>query len=215
MNKGRPEKVERTPHTARGVAQHQTLIEIAFHLIAEGGFEGLRTRDVAHRAGINVATLHYYFPTKEDLIQGVVDYLIDHFMSLHPPYDLTGPDAPLEALQQEFKDVYTDDRQANEAQIVFMEISLRSYRDPAVKQILLASDIHWQEHIASYLADGVRLGVFRPDLDPSVAAQGVIAIIKGFMLQSLLRGEDFPLDTISGEIVRWFMAQTATITAET
>src|SRR5947208_9570069 len=33
-----------------------------------------RTRDVAAKVGVNIATLHYYFPTKEKLIRGVVGY---------------------------------------------------------------------------------------------------------------------------------------------
>src|SRR6185437_3442673 len=47
----------RTPH---GVAQRRELVLAAFNLIAEKGFEGLRTRDVAQRADLNIATLHYY-----------------------------------------------------------------------------------------------------------------------------------------------------------
>ena len=37
--------------------------------IAHGrsGLAGARTRDIAAEAGITVATLHYYFPTKDDL----------------------------------------------------------------------------------------------------------------------------------------------------
>src|SRR5271157_2342927 len=55
------------------------LILIAYNHIAKRGFEGLRVRAVAAEAGINNATLHYYFPTKEDLIKGVVDHLIEKF----------------------------------------------------------------------------------------------------------------------------------------
>jgi AcrR family transcriptional regulator len=46
----------------------------AFSQIAEHGFEGLRTRDVAAEVGVNIATLHYYFPTKESLIRGVLEH---------------------------------------------------------------------------------------------------------------------------------------------
>ena len=33
--------------------------------------------EAARQAGINGATLHYYFPTKEDLIQAVAEYTIE------------------------------------------------------------------------------------------------------------------------------------------
>jgi AcrR family transcriptional regulator len=57
------------------------LVLAAYDLISEKGFEELRTRDVAMRVGVNIATLHYYFASKEDLIEGVVDYLLDLFSS--------------------------------------------------------------------------------------------------------------------------------------
>ena len=37
----------RAPHTAHGEAQRQALARAAYQIIAESGFEGLRTRDVA------------------------------------------------------------------------------------------------------------------------------------------------------------------------
>src|SRR4030088_693504 len=59
---------------ATAETRRQELVVAAFNLIAEHGFEGLRTRDVAAEVGVNIATLHYYFPTKESLIRGVGEY---------------------------------------------------------------------------------------------------------------------------------------------
>jgi AcrR family transcriptional regulator len=39
--------------------RRQELVLAAFHQIAERGFEGLRTREVAAEARVNIATLHY------------------------------------------------------------------------------------------------------------------------------------------------------------
>ena len=50
-------------------------------LIAERGFEGLRTRDIADRVGINIATLHYHVPTKEALIELVAQSMRDDFIA--------------------------------------------------------------------------------------------------------------------------------------
>lgn len=54
--------------------QRRSLIEAAYRIIAEQGLKGLRTRTVAAQVGLTHATLHYYFPTKETLIQAVIDY---------------------------------------------------------------------------------------------------------------------------------------------
>src|SRR5579871_1846303 len=96
------ERSEKTPHTAHGEAQRRALARAAYDLIAEKGFEGLRTRDVAERAGVNVATLHYYFKSKEDLIRGVVGLLREY---LSAPLLQPGSRGPLEELCRELADV--------------------------------------------------------------------------------------------------------------
>ena len=45
---------------------------IAYRRLAKAGFEGLSTRDIAADVGVNVATLHYYFPTKVALVRALV-----------------------------------------------------------------------------------------------------------------------------------------------
>src|ERR1700731_1757701 len=63
------------------------IVQAAYALIVEKGFEGLRTREASDRVGINSATLHYYFPTKEALIQGVVHYLMQELQTSRAPID--------------------------------------------------------------------------------------------------------------------------------
>src|SRR3989454_6739656 len=62
------------------------LVRAAYNQIAERGFEGLRTREVAGEVGVNIATLHYYFPTKEKLIEGVVEHAMERFRTTLAPH---------------------------------------------------------------------------------------------------------------------------------
>src|SRR5262249_3953507 len=64
-----------------GERRRQDLVEAAFTLIAEKGLEGLRTRDIAARAGVNISTLHYYFETKEALLVAVVQHVPQRFLA--------------------------------------------------------------------------------------------------------------------------------------
>jgi len=48
------------------------ILEAAERVFAERGFAVARTRDIAARAGVNVAQLHYYFGTKDDLYTSVL-----------------------------------------------------------------------------------------------------------------------------------------------
>src|ERR671930_1437805 len=64
--------------------RREALVVAAYQRIAADGFEGLRTRDVAADAGVNIATLHYYFPTKEALIRGVIGQAMQRFRETLP-----------------------------------------------------------------------------------------------------------------------------------
>src|SRR5258708_8338517 len=66
--------------------RRSALVLAAYRQIAEHGFEGLRTREVAAEVGVNIATLHYYFPTKESLIQAVLDHAMGRFRTTLAPH---------------------------------------------------------------------------------------------------------------------------------
>src|SRR5258708_12929187 len=66
--------------------RRQELVRATFEMIAKNGFEGLRTRDIADLVGVNIATLHYYFPTKESLIRPVLAQAMIRFRSTLPPH---------------------------------------------------------------------------------------------------------------------------------
>src|SRR5436309_13427251 len=88
------------------IDRRRALVAAAYQIIAESGFEGLRTRDVAARAGVNIATLHYYFATKEDLVRGVVELLAQEFATFRAPNQPPLEElAPREGLRSELEDV--------------------------------------------------------------------------------------------------------------
>lgn len=195
--------VPRAHYSPHGDSQRQqALVLAAFHLIAERGFEGLRTREVAARAGVNIATLHYYFATKEALIWGVRDYIAAQYLALHAPgYRQDG--TPLERLRMEFADAGYYEREQPELVAVLQELYLRAYRDPTVRAVLDDLGHHWYTGIEAVLRDGVRDGVFRTDLDPVAATHVITSFIRGWHFSSF----DTPdFDRECAEIERWLLA---------
>src|SRR5918911_3782659 len=75
---------ERPPGGAGKPDRRLALVAAAYRRIATDGFEGLRTRDIAADVGVNIATLHYYFPTKEALIRSVIGQAMQRFMATMP-----------------------------------------------------------------------------------------------------------------------------------
>jgi AcrR family transcriptional regulator len=116
--------------------RQQALVRAAFNQIAERGFEGLRTREVAAGVGLNIATLHYYFPTKEALIRGVVAHAMDRFRSTLAPHG-----SPADQLRNHLRAVRKLLRDEPEIGAVMGELALRSARDPSLARELDTDDV--------------------------------------------------------------------------
>lgn len=52
------------------------ILDAAEHVFAESGFAGARMSEIAQRAGLPKANLHYYFGTKEELYRAVLDAIL-------------------------------------------------------------------------------------------------------------------------------------------
>jgi AcrR family transcriptional regulator len=157
--------------------RHRQLIQVASRLIAEKGIEALRTRDIAAAAKINIATLHYHFPTKEALVQAVVADFIDQFRSARGGKH----DAELSALQLlrlEMQDVRTRLTSAQEQLAVLTELSIRARRDPAMAQILRHMDSGWHRQLSQILERGKESGEFRQDLETASAATAIMTQLR-------------------------------------
>jgi AcrR family transcriptional regulator len=141
----------------------------ARELIVEKGVEGLRTRDIAERVGINIATLHYHVPTKEALIRLVAETMKSEFRA----QSLARPRAHLSAVERlehefyDFREMYTEQP---EIIAVMGELIERSRRDPVIREAMAPMQGKWHRMVAEIMAAGRAEGSFRPDLDPEPAA---------------------------------------------
>jgi AcrR family transcriptional regulator len=195
-------------HTAHGEEQQAALVRVAFDLIAQRGFEGLRTRDVAAGAGVNIATLHYYFRTKEDLIRGVLAAAVKGFRSQEAYEVGTAAPGPLVQLRAFLRSRQRQMLENPELFTVLLELSTRAIRDPGIRAIMAQTDEEWRAHLADLLHAGVEAGVLRSDLDVPAAAAGLIALSKGVHLQMVMRPDAVP-DGLDAETERWLTGRRA------
>ena len=141
----------------------------AREIIVEKGLEGLRTRDIAARVGINIATLHYHVPSKEALIALVAESIRFDFRAQslrNPRHGRTG----LEQLHMEFDDFRETTREMPQLIIILTELVERARRDAAIAGIVLPMHRFWRGQFADIFRLGVADGSFRPNLDPEAAA---------------------------------------------
>ncbi|GCE24313.1 TetR/AcrR family transcriptional regulator [Dictyobacter kobayashii] len=186
-----------------GDDRRQDIVMAAFQLIATKGVEGLRTRDVAARAGMNIGTLYYYFSTKERLIQGVVDYIVQHIVVVQEPVVALSVNTPVDVLHQHLVNLTHKLITTPEIFRVMGELLLRSERDQAIYPILKKTDDDWRQYLTNLLRDGIGQGLFRADLNPALAAHTIMSFFKGVSLQLGMLAEE--LEQTVEQFERWLL----------
>jgi AcrR family transcriptional regulator len=188
--------VSRTRASAHKEGREQALVQAAFNQIAERGFEGLRTREVAAGVGLNIATLHYYFPTKEALIRGVVAHAMDRFRSTLAPHG-----SPADQLRNHLRAVRKLLRDEPEVGAVMGELALRSARDPSLARIMAESYRAWHQTLRGLLRRAAEAGHLAHDLDNDDVAALIMATLTSMTLPSTASADR--TDRAFRQLERW------------
>ena len=67
---------------AKRLAAEARILKAAEEVFATSGFGGARTAEIARRAGVPKANLHYYFRTKEDLYRRVLQGILEVWLAM-------------------------------------------------------------------------------------------------------------------------------------
>jgi len=186
------------------------LVEITYRLIVQNGLEGFRIRQVAAEAGIDNGTLHYHFPSKETLILGVVDYLMEDLKNNRAVWK-DAEQTALDELRMEFEDIRLRLRRTPEQFIVLSDLAVRSWRDPVVAKIFRKLDDGWHAHLVAMLERGIQQGIFRNNLNVPLCARAMMVALRGIGYQSRLprRQVDELLSELAAQTERWITAEDA------
>src|SRR5919204_6827530 len=137
--------------------RRRALVAAAYRRLAQAGFEGLRTRDVAADVGVNIATLHYYFPTKEALIRSVIGHAMQRFTETMP-----GDGSPVDQLRGHLRALAGLLKQDQQLWAVMGELVLRAPRDPDLARIFRQSDEFWHRTLRDLISRCIAQGALDP-----------------------------------------------------
>lgn len=78
------------------------ILDVAERMARQGGYNAFSFRDIANEIGVKSASIHYHFPTKEDLGQAMVRRYTDRFLDALGAPD----DAEPQKMLARYVDVY-------------------------------------------------------------------------------------------------------------
>ncbi|GAA4891137.1 TetR/AcrR family transcriptional regulator [Actinomycetospora straminea] len=153
---------------ATGGGDHRAeIVRAATRTIARDGLPAVRVRAVAREVGVSHATLHYYFPTKADLVTAVLRELIYEGLAV-PLVERSTATTVRDELRGLLHGVvagYGDD----ERTAAMMEILRHGDADEVAGPFGRFLDT-WRGYLVDLVRRGQAVGELRADLDPDATA---------------------------------------------
>ncbi|MEV2271698.1 TetR/AcrR family transcriptional regulator [Nonomuraea africana] len=174
--------VKRATPGPRSEERRQRLVAAGYRAMVRSGLAGARTRDIAAEAGITVATLHYYFPTKDDLVRAVLEHTIRERMLAPLRLETDWADG-LAALRTMLTGLSLQAEAEPGHFRLLHEMTWASREDPAMRAMLAHWHDDWHDTITGWLEAGQREGRVRPDLDAGTVSALIIYMVLGMVMR--------------------------------
>lgn len=145
--------------------KEQVLLDAALELFSEHGFDGTSVRMIAEKAGMNIAMISYYFGSKENLLQQLIDRktlaMREHLASLAANEDMDDWEK-FGALIDRYVDRITISG-GKFHRLMMRELSIGAR--PEIARLIEDRITHNMKTLQGIITDGIRKKIFRHDID--------------------------------------------------
>lgn len=179
----------------KGRERIEAILDAATSVLIDEGHARLSTRKIAARAGVRPGHLQYYYPTKQDVVRGLLErYLERANAALETELASAVPENRIELVL----DAILRDQRDPERARFFWELWALAARDPAVAEAMQTHyRAYWRRLVAALLDATPALG--RPRAERRAAL--LVALLEGLTLFRSRTGErDLPLPFLEREL---------------
>jgi AcrR family transcriptional regulator len=181
---------------AKGRERIESILDAATRILIDEGYAELSTRKIAARAGIRPGHLQYYYPTKQDVVRGLLErYLERATVAFGERLASTAP-TPERRLEAALDGILRDQEDGESARF-FFELWALAARDPAVAEAMQGFyRASWRTLVDALLATEPALG--RPRAERRAAL--LIATLEGLSLFRSRTTRELPLPALEREL---------------
>ncbi len=182
------DRVEGLRFDQRKEATRDVILDAAHRVLGQVGYERITTRRIAEEAGVNIATLHYYFGTKELLLSETVRYALSrNQMQLRAAIE-EAPDATT-ALSQAFHMVWQIAQERRG--ILRYDLVIRALRDADARTEAQKVYTEYRRMVEAIVERHIATGgKLQEGLTPSQFASCIVSSVDGIVLQHAIMQDD-------------------------
>jgi AcrR family transcriptional regulator len=177
--------------TRKGIETRARIIRGALEALENGGMEALTTRKIAASAGVKLATLHYYFDSKESLLLAVLDDLIADMDTAYRQ-DMPMPADPLDRVEGLIRASWRYVQRTRNKQLAQTELTLYALRTQGADWLAARQYGAYIDFYSKMIFDGMGEMTEEKSRIGSAVARFMLIGIDGLILQnfSLYRDGD-------------------------
>lgn len=152
------------------------ILQTAEQLFADKGFDGTSVRDIADKAGVNVAMISYYFGSKEKLLEGLFTLRTKDMVQKLENIVIDKNEAPIEKVNR-MVDFYIDKFQH---QHNFHKIMMREQvtnQRGVTSALIQQSKKHNQQLVKQLIQEGQKTGEFAKNIDVPILMTTLIGTV--------------------------------------
>lgn len=144
--------------------RREQIIDAALKVMIAEGVYHATTRKIAEAAGVNVATLHYHFHDKEEILFKVMEVLVANYRATLARH-FSAPQNLHDRIADLLRFIWSEIEKARGEQLALQEMTLYVLRHPHAEHMAREKD---QEFLALY-ADSLRAATdVRPEDEPRI-----------------------------------------------
>ncbi|MBN9379251.1 MAG: TetR/AcrR family transcriptional regulator [Chitinophagaceae bacterium] len=140
--------------------KREHILVVAEELFGENGFDGTSVRDIAHKAGVNLAMISYYFGSKEKLLEALIQFRAEYAYGILEELNKDESLSPWDKIDR-LVDFYVD-RVLNNLRfhnIMYREAT--NFRSEEIRDRIIAIKLRNLEQITKIIQDGQQKKLFR------------------------------------------------------
>ena len=166
-----------TSKRERGQVTRTKILRATAELIAEAGWSGFSTRDIATRAGVTQGIVGYHWRSKDDLVREAA--LTASAQTLQPVYHLLDQAPSVGTAIEQLLELEAAFRDQPQLTLLLFETMLQAGRDPKLRDALAAMLRDFRTRLAVALTrDGTA--------DPDATAAALTAALDGLFLHAVV-----------------------------
>ena len=196
-------KESRTSAAGRVIVtdKREAILRSAVKVFAQKGFFNSKVSDVASEAGIADGTVYLYFKSKDEILHSIFDQAMAVFID-EGNRELAVLDKPADRLRK-IAELHLARLGSDRDLAIVFQVELRG-SIKFMQEFSAAGFADYLDVIRQTVEDGQKLGVFRNDIKPVIAAKILYGALDEMVTNWILSKKKYELAPMADEVLKTF-----------